>query len=339
MTPTPGWKAGLAEDIAALFSPAYYTAYAAASRYAAGLLARSLEELASGPACAPHMEPVLAWGRRFIAALPGPRQERPTDPFLTEGLPLLELAAATWPGVLRGEVDGLVALFRGERITYWERYFSPGHTLYDVHNRLGAAVAAALLEPGQVVLELGAGLGSAARALAATAEAAGVRPAAYGVTDANRRFAQRAARALSREMPALNVWFAAVDFDRALTDQGIAPQSQDLVYACNALHCAADLLATLREIRRVLRPGGHLVLSECARPTVDSVLHQEMIFLLLDSYRNVRLDPVLRPVCGFLLPENWLALLEEVGFRSVGLVTNQLSPGDPLLGVVVWGTA
>jgi hypothetical protein len=45
-----------------------------------------------------------------------------------------------------------------------------------------------------------------------------------------------------------------------------------------------------------------------------------MIFLLLEGFREVQLDPELRPGPGFLTPELWVAQLENAGFERVELV-------------------
>ena len=50
-------------------------------------------------------------------------------------------------------------------------------------------------------------------------------------------------------------------FVGALTDPGLPPASADAAVSIDAFHFAADPAAAAREARRVLRPGGRLVLT------------------------------------------------------------------------------
>lgn len=363
-----------AESAAELFDSAYYAAGLRARAYTADLLFETLVQMGAGPVlaagidaetlasaigCVPGQVPLVDWALRYLAdqgrltsgqspvlrLCLGEHAQRPAlsdpdgDPFSAEGAPLVRHAAAAWPAVLRGEANGMRMLFKGEGLQFWERYFSPAHRLYDVHNQWGARVVADLTEPGERVLELGAGFGSAARAVIAALREAGKAPGEYVATDVNLLLARRAESALRKEAGELPVRSTAIDFNRNLEEQGIADGSFDVIYACNALHCARDMVYSLENIRRALCPGGRLILSECVRESTAATLHQELIFLLLDSYREVLLDPVTRPVPGFLLPENWEDLLRQAGYQEVRVVTNQQGASDPMLGAVVWGTA
>ena len=102
--------------------------------------------------------------------------------------------------------------------------------------------------------------------------------------------------------------------NRPFGEQEVAAESASIVYAVNTLHVAHDLAFTLGEARRVLRPGGQLILSECIRPRPGQTLYPEFIFNLLETFRAPRLDPDYRPNGGFLTPEQWMAALGASGF-------------------------
>jgi len=105
--------------------------------------------------------------------------------------------------------------------------------------------------------------------------------------------------------------FEPLDIERAVESQGFAGRDFDVVVAANVLHATADLRAGLGRIRRLLVPGGLLVLIEGTRPQnwID------LTFGLTDGWwkfsdRELRKDHPLLETAG------WLRLLEEGGFLA-----------------------
>ena len=100
--------------------------------------------------------------------------------------------------------------------------------------------------------------------------------------------------------------------------QGAAPGSFDAVYSVNCFHVAPDLAAVLAEARAALAPGGWLVVSECVRPLGNAQpIYVELVFDLLESFTQVKLDPLARPTHGFLTPAAWRESLARAGFADV----------------------
>jgi SAM-dependent methyltransferase len=241
---------------------------------------------------------------------------------------LAELAAASLPAFLAGEVAGERVLLAPDQLPLWSRYFSNDNPLYAINNAVGAEACVASLRPGAVrVLELGGGLGSAADALLGRLETAGRLPdvTSYRFTDLVVPFLRRGQRSLQArwgDRTALS--FARLDMDRPLQTQGVEAGSVDLVWAVNTLHVARDLRRTLRDICSVLAPGGVLVAGECVRPYAGQALAPELIFNLLESFRSPVLDERWRPHGGFLTPEQWLAVAAASGFAEVQLVPDMV---------------
>ncbi|WP_394843134.1 methyltransferase domain-containing protein [Pendulispora brunnea] len=76
----------------------------------------------------------------------------------------------------------------------------------------------------------------------------------------------------------LEVRRGALDLNADFAAQGIAPQSVDLVIACNLLHNAEHVGRTLRRMRRALVPGGWLVFTDSTHEN-DAML-SAILFLL-----------------------------------------------------------
>jgi len=120
----------------------------------------------------------------------------------------------------------------------WDRGMEKRHWHTAKH-----ALARMPIESGDVVCDLGCGSGYAARALCGAGGAA----RAYGVDAAP----EMATRARSYADDA-DVGFLAGDFERLPFGRG----TLDHVFSMEAFYYADDPDATLREIARVLRPGG-----------------------------------------------------------------------------------
>ncbi|HUF77792.1 MAG TPA: class I SAM-dependent methyltransferase [Thermoanaerobaculia bacterium] len=244
------------------------------------------------------------------------------DPANAPFLDLLDLAGRVWPRVVTGQVRGEAVLLGPDQLGLWLRFFSNDNPVYAVNNRLAAVAAANRLAERTRALEVGAGAGSGSAALFEELERTGRlgRLATLRLTEPAAMLRRRAVRELERRWPGAPVEAAELDIDRPWAEQGVEPGSLDLVFGVNVLHVARDLAWTLAEARRALRPGGWLVAGECLRPRPGRPVAAEMIFLLLEGFREVRLDPELRPGPGFLTPELWVAQLENAGFERVELV-------------------
>ena len=237
---------------------------------------------------------------------------------------IVALAAGLYGPVLRGELRGEDALFSRANLTAWLEYFSNANPLYAINNAIHAlAVGKALSERRGAVLELGAGLGSAAQAIfAATAQdpALASRLERYRVTDISPQFLRRAKEALVTQAPSAAIDFSWLDIDEPFADHGVAPGSYVIVHGVNVLHVASDLGRTLAQIREALCEDGMLVATECIRPRAGMPLYVEFVFNLLESFRSPRKLEPWRPNGGFLTPENWTAALEANGFTDVSIV-------------------
>jgi ubiquinone/menaquinone biosynthesis C-methylase UbiE len=104
--------------------------------------------------------------------------------------------------------------------------------------------------------------------------------------------------------------------------------SFDTVLVTYTLCTIPDPVAALKEMRRVLRPGGRLIFCEHGRAPDESVRRWQK-----------RLTPYWKPLAGGChLDRDVPALLREAGFKSTDMETLYL-PGPRPLTFNYWGTA
>jgi len=232
---------------------------------------------------------------------------------------LLDRVRAVIPPFFTAGKPGEPLLFDLTTFPLWLAYFRNDNSVYRPNNLLPLMALRDRLETGARVLEIGAGSGSFLRMLHEDGTAKGYlsRIASYRFTDVAPAFLRRAQRELASEMPNLSLSFGSFDLNGDFDAQGIEDGSLDAIVGVNVLHVAKRLPQALKDIRRKLRPGGLLAFGECLKPSLDEPIYLEFLFNFMDSFRGVELDPVLRPVHGFLTPEQWPALLEHAGFRDI----------------------
>ncbi|HET6330649.1 MAG TPA: class I SAM-dependent methyltransferase [Holophagaceae bacterium] len=232
---------------------------------------------------------------------------------------LLDRVRAVIPPFFTLGKPGEPLLFDLTTFPLWLAYFRNDNPVYRPNNLLPLMALRDRLPEGARVLEIGAGSGSFLRMLHEDGTAKGYlsRIAGYRFTDVAPAFLRRAQRELAAEMPGLNLSFGPFDLNGDFDAQGIEDGSLDAIVGVNVLHVAKQLPRALKDLRRKLRPGGLLAFGECLKPSLDEPIYLEFLFNFMDSFRGVELDPVLRPVHGFLTPEQWRVLLEHAGFRDI----------------------
>ena len=107
------------------------------------------------------------------------------------------------------------------------------------------------------------------------------------------------------------------DFNIPIEEQGFSPNSIDVVWGVNAIHVAYDLRFTLKEIFRLLKDNGSLIVSETVRAIGNKMIQQELILNTLDDYWNVKIDKDIRPIHGFMEWSNWVNALKAAGYSDV----------------------
>lgn len=241
-------------------------------------------------------------------------------------LDLMALVSRHYGSFLKGNKKGTEILFSSEGMNLWKEYFNNKFSGYRVFNVLGANVVSDLLrfKKSIAMLELGGGTGGATEVLFDCLNGAGLlcQVKKYIFSDISPLFVRmKDKKYLVGEFRGLNYSSRRIDFDLPLTEQGIAQDSIDIVYGVNALHVAKDLVFTLGNIKQILKRDGILIISELIRDG-HKMLFQEIIFCLLGSYSDVKLNKKFRPLPGFLSDVGWVEAFKEAGFVNIKMINN-----------------
>ncbi|MYV52638.1 class I SAM-dependent methyltransferase, partial [Streptomyces sp. SID3212] len=240
-----------------------------------------------------------------------------THPHSAGALELIADCAAALPEVLAGRRAGLELLFPGgsDRRVAPLYHDDPRSAFFNTAcaGAVRAAVARVLDDdPGATVsvLEIGAGTGGTSRPVLGALAPYGSR-LSYDYTDLATGLVRRAEQRLGAEHPFVR--FRVLDVSADPAAQGFPAGGWDVVLAANVLHATPDLRQTLANCRRLLRPGGVLVLNEATR-VLDSV---NVVFGLTDGWWAYRDGELRLPHAPLLRPAAWRALLAASGFRDV----------------------
>lgn len=165
--------------------------------------------------------------------------------------------------------------------------------------------------PRMKILEIGAGTGGATKGIL---ESLGTTFESYTFTDISTGFFEAAAEAFSPWVD--KMIFKPLNAENDVLEQGYVEKSYDLIIASNVLHATKTLSETMRNVRRLLKPGGHLLLLEV---TSDIVRVKLMMAGLsgwwLGGDDGRRYGPT-------ITRDQWDTLLKDTGFSGVDHVIN-----------------
>ncbi|MBX7255252.1 MAG: SDR family NAD(P)-dependent oxidoreductase [Candidatus Hydrogenedentes bacterium] len=224
-------------------------------------------------------------------------------------LTMLGRCGANLANVLKGTADPLQVLFPGGSFDEAERLYeqSPFARVYNLLVQETITRALERLPKNKVVrvLEIGAGTGGTTsyvlRALPDASE--------YVFTDMSSMFLARAEKKFASHSC---MRYALLDIESDPVTQGFSSHQFDVVVAANVLHATADLSRTLANARKLLAPGGLMILLEGTSP----IRWLDLTFGLTEGWWKFT-DTTLRPNHALLHPTRWMQVLRAQGFSDV----------------------
>lgn len=179
------------------------------------------------------------------------------------------------------------------------------------------------------VLEIGAGTGGTSTAVLEALCPGGGRGAGdarllrYTYTDISAGFFEKAGHKFARWKAGGVLEFRVLDVEKDVEAQGFDDGAYDVVVAANVLHATADLARTLANVRRLLAPGGKLLLQEITQP---EFIAGPLCFGQLPGWWLSTED--FRPWGPLLDNEGWARVLQENGFRANVLALSDTPEAD-----------
>ncbi len=236
---------------------------------------------------------------------------------------LVRESGARLAATLRGEEDARGWLVAGDASRALEDFYgrTPWSLLFN--RSIAEVVAAVARRSGHKlrILEIGAGTGATTSAILSRVPDA---VAEYVFTDVSPFFVKRAR---DRLQPTSTVRFDVLDIEH---EPAVSEPEFDLVIAADVVHATADVNASLRHLRRLLAPGGLLVLLEITKrvPWLDLVFGQ------FDGWWRFA-DRHVRPDHPLLSSAQWRRMLEEAGFDGAVVLSADQERGEPSQAIFV----
>ena len=215
-------------------------------------------------------------------------------------------------GVLLGEVDPLEMMFGNDQLmpAFYGEVIASSTAFDAISTYLDMLVHA---HPDMKFLEIGAGTGATTSRMLETLDdpCNGQQYAEYVFTDLSPSFFEHAQ---SQFASYKRVTYRCLDIEQDPFGQGFALEAYDVVVASMVLHATADLTAALKNVRRLLKPGGKLVLVELIAP---GMTWTGFIFGLLPGWWHAseghrRLSPC-------VTEEEWHTALLGAGFSGTDM--------------------
>ncbi|KAJ5247638.1 hypothetical protein N7468_002621 [Penicillium chermesinum] len=161
--------------------------------------------------------------------------------------------------------------------------------------------------PHMKILEIGAGEGEATESIL---REIGTAFTSYTCTDFLKSQVENLHENLQGRNPRMA--FQVLDIEKDIADQGYAEESFDLVVASMSLYATKCLQTTLANVRRLIKPGGYLILLEATDP---NVMRLGLILGSLQAWWMGHSEG--RNITPFVSVQKWNELLKSSGFSGI----------------------
>ncbi|KAI1342798.1 hypothetical protein F5Y15DRAFT_268999 [Xylariaceae sp. FL0016] len=216
------------------------------------------------------------------------------------------------PCILKGEVDPLSLMVQDNLLT---QVYAEDRSMLRCYELLQKyARSLCFKNPNMKIMEIGAGTGGATQPLLealSTREGEAFHPlfASYTYTDISSAFFEKARSRFAAWDDVLE--YRNLNIERSAAEQGLYEGTYDLIVAANVLHATANMDVTISNVRKLLRPGGRLILIEITHPRLR-------IFLPFGTLPGWWLGEEDGREMGPLLnPGQWSDVLKRNGFDGL----------------------
>ena len=175
---------------------------------------------------------------------------------------MLSRVGAGLVSILKGDVNPL-QLMLDDDLLY--RFYADGSLARSHDHMIQYVRYLCFKNPRMAILEIGAGTGGTTIPLLnGMSRNNQTLFQSYEFTDISAGFFDRARSSLQRWID--QIQFRTLDIETDPLDQGFMSQSYDLIVATNVLHATESIDRTLKNVHKLLKPGGRLMLVEITKP-------------------------------------------------------------------------
>ncbi|KAK8859931.1 Hybrid PKS-NRPS synthetase lepA [Apiospora arundinis] len=187
---------------------------------------------------------------------------------------LMRMVNSNMGRILRKEMQIIDVLFSDS--TLMKRFYAEGLGLRNTQRQIAKYMHSIVHRyPRASILEIGAGTGATTSAVL---DAIGDTHGSYTFTDVSASFFPHAEAVFGKHSD--RMLFRKLDIAAPFEPQGFSEAAYDVVIAANVLHITEDVDAALRRVRKLLKPGGYLIVTE---PT-SKLLRIQVILGGLDGW-------------------------------------------------------
>jgi acyl transferase domain-containing protein/SAM-dependent methyltransferase len=238
-------------------------------------------------------------------------------PEIKDYLPLLTTCQAAFLEVMNGQRNATEVMFPGGSMTLVAELYK-GNLQTDFYNRMVAEQVQDYVKnhlrcykySNVQLVEVGAGTGGTSTFVFDAIKDYGDR-LRYLYTDVGPAFVQMSKMQFGKQYPFVD--FMVLDVERPPDAQGFEPQSMDVIIAANVLHTTRRFDVTLEQCRRLLKPGGLLVINELTQRLDYNTLTFGLTpgwWVYEDEAERIQGAPL-------LLPGDWKRMLSRAGFAYI----------------------
>ncbi|THC88618.1 hypothetical protein EYZ11_011935 [Aspergillus tanneri] len=222
---------------------------------------------------------------------------------------LVRIVGETLPSAVRGQSTMIEHMMKDGLLDEFYKY-GLGFQVYN--ESLGRMVSQFThVYPRAKIFEVGAGTGGATKFVL---ETIGNTFSSYTYTDVSSGYFEKAAEAFSDWKDKLI--FKSFDTERTPESQDLQEGTYDLIIASNVLHATESMEKTLKNVRRLLKPGGYLMLLEI---TNNKLAAFTQMFGGISGWWAGCEDG--RPYAPTMPLEDWNTVLRQSGFCGVDSTT------------------
>lgn len=217
---------------------------------------------------------------------------------------LINAVGRNFPSIVRGHTAALEVMVENDMLN---RIYKSGLGFERANwNLARIAKQIAHKHPRMRIIEVGAGTGGATKTVLDALK--GVF-SSYVFTDISTGFFEKAQDAFAHYSRKMS--FKALDVEKDIVEQGFTEHSFDMVIASNVLHATRYLAETVKNVRRLLKPGGYLLLLEIT----SDILRVKLMMSGLPGWWLGGEDG--RRYAPTISTSSWNKLLEQTGFSGV----------------------